>query len=141
MRTRTLLLLAIGCGLAILLAGGVQLLRISGQTDTPPPLRVGASATVAGMEVTLVGTRSDPGADLVVVDLRIGGEDDDDVSDGFFLNAAGPVELPGTLGTRCGAVGETPTTCSLAFERPAEGQPAVLVYSRGRQRPARWSLR
>ena len=34
MRTKTLLLLAIGCGLVILLAGGIQLLRVGGQEES-----------------------------------------------------------------------------------------------------------
>ena len=44
MRTRTLLLLAVTCGLAILVAGTVQLLRLAGQ-ETETILAVGDAGT------------------------------------------------------------------------------------------------
>ena len=42
MKTRTLLLLAVVCGLAILVAGSVQLLRVVGQENEVTQLVVGA---------------------------------------------------------------------------------------------------
>lgn len=138
MKTRTLLLLAIGCGLAILVAGGIQLLRVSGRSEGRETLSLGATAKVGGMEITLIEARSV--GDLAVVTVRVGGVDDDDVSDGFRLNVDEPVALPASLGTPCGAVGAEASTCSIAFDLPAGGlDGAVLVYIRADQ-TARWSL-
>ena len=53
-RTRTLLLLAVGCGLAILVAGVVQLLRVAGQDDPPVAATVGEPVRVGDLTVTVV---------------------------------------------------------------------------------------
>ena len=138
MKTRTLLLLAIGCGLAILVAGGIQLLRISGEPATSTALPVGATAQAGGMRVTVVGARAV--GDVAVVTVRLGGVVDDDVSAGFLLNAGAPVDSSVAPDQRCGAVGVEPSTCALAFDlsgRRIDG--AVLVYRRGAD-TARWAL-
>ena len=61
MRTKTLLLLAVGCGLVILLAGGIQLLRVGGQEQsatllgTGQPGKAGDVTVEAGGVVRAVG--------------------------------------------------------------------------------------
>ena len=67
MSTRRLILLALACGLAILVAGGVQLLRISGNEGST--LAVGDSAELATVSVTL--TAADLADDHVRVVVRL----------------------------------------------------------------------
>ena len=51
MKTRTLLLLALVCGTAILLAGGVMLFQLTGESDLADPTPVGEPALVGDMTV------------------------------------------------------------------------------------------
>ena len=53
MRTRTLLLLAVACGLVILVAGVVQLLRIAGQDETAEFSPLGSEVRVGDLEVVV----------------------------------------------------------------------------------------
>ena len=66
--TRRLILLALACGLAILVAGSIQLLRISRNEPTVEVGRIGTSATIDGVAVTLVGH---PESDRVVVRVAV----------------------------------------------------------------------
>ncbi len=66
--TRRLILLALACGLAILVAGSIQLLRISRNEPTVEVGRIGTSATIDGVAVTLVGQ---PESDRVVVRVAV----------------------------------------------------------------------
>src|SRR3954471_15288868 len=99
MRTRTLLLLAIGCGLVILLAGGIQLLRVSGQEQTSTLLRQGETGKAGDVRVQLVSSAVD--ASHVVAVVRVGGVDDPHGFDGFTLVAPGKV-VPVTSSTCAG---------------------------------------
>lgn len=135
MKTRTLLLLAVGCGLAILLAGGVQLLRVAGQDDPARPLRVGESATIGDAHVTV--DLAEAGGDGLVVTLRVGGVDDPDAGDGFTLVTDSPLR-PSYNG--CRAFAETQRDCELRFDvGGAKTQARVLVFSRLDKR-VRWNL-
>lgn len=57
MSTRKLIAAALICGLAILMAGGIQLVRLSGQAKTADEvlLAVGARAKVGAQEVAVLG--------------------------------------------------------------------------------------
>jgi hypothetical protein len=66
--TRRLILLALACGLAILVAGSIQLFRISRNEPTVEVGRIGTSATIDGVAVTLIGR---PGSDRVVVRVAV----------------------------------------------------------------------
>ena len=68
MSTRRLILLALACGMAILVAGSIQLLRISRNEPTVEVGRIGTSATIDGVAVTLVGQ---PASDRVVVRVAV----------------------------------------------------------------------
>lgn len=111
MRTRTLLLLAIGCGLVILLAGGIQLLRVSGQEQTATLLRTGESGKAGDVTVELLSSLSE-GDDLVAV-VRIGGVDDPDGLDGFTL--VGPGTVVALTSSTCDGITVEPTSCDLTF--------------------------
>lgn len=139
MRTRTLLLLAIGCGLAILVAGVVQLLRVAGQDDPPRPATVGQPVEIGDMTIT-VGAVTER-ADSVLVDVEIGGVADEDGSDAFRLIVPqNALQADATAGNHCGATTVAVQPCTLAFRLPADaGSSRVLLYQRGDER-VRWEL-
>ena len=138
MRTRTLLLLAVACGLAILVAGVAQLLRLGNQ-DESTPAAIGETVRVADMEVTVeaVGERED----RVLVDIEIGGVDDADGADGFDLVvSSGTLRADETAGNHCGATTVAVQPCTLAFRLGDDaGSSRVLVYRRGEEQ-AHWDL-
>ena len=95
MKTRTLLLLALGCGLAILLAGGVLLVKLAGQDDPEPPVALGVESSIGDMRVTVLSAAEQPTADTLTVELVLGGVDDPDGAAGFELIASGRPLPPG----------------------------------------------
>lgn len=120
MRTRTLLLLAVSCGLAILLAGGIQLFRLSNQEAPQPPLTVGATGSAGDATVTVEDV--DATASVLVVTVTLGGVDDPEGLDGFSLVAPNTRIAPAvndTLGTACTGFSVAEVTCTLSF--PIEG--------------------
>ena len=86
MKTRTLLLLAIGCGFVILAAG--VFLLFAGQDDPPPPAVVGQPVEIGDMTITVDGL-TEEGAAPAVVAVELGGVDDDDGADAFRLVVPG----------------------------------------------------
>lgn len=140
MRTRTLLVLALACGLAILLAGGVVLVQLLNRADATPPTPLGEPARVGDMVVTVTGSSERSGA--IVADVEIGGVDDPDGSSGFRLIASGreaPRRAVGSPG-ECEATSVEVISCSVAFDTSAaDGVSRVLFYRRGDQQ-ARWVL-
>jgi hypothetical protein len=126
-RTRTLLLLAVACGLAILVAGVVQLLRIANQDAAAAVVPIGDAVTER------------PGS--VLVDVEIGGVDDADGSGAFRLNVSGQLHAPdAAAGNHCGATTVQVQPCTLAFRLAADaGSSRVLLYQRGDER-VRWDL-
>ncbi len=140
MKTRTLLLLALACGLAILLAGGALLVMLAGQDDPEPPVPLGVEASVGDMRVTVgaAAERAEP-QDLTV-ELELGGVDDRDGTDGFELIASGRPIKPSESST-CGVTTSEPVECTLVFDvSTADGESRVLRYQRGDDQ-ARWDLR
>ena len=138
MKTRTLLLLALVCGLAILLAGGVLLVKLAGQDDPEPPVELGVEASVGDMRVTVLGA-AEAASDELVVEVVLGGVDDIDGAAGFVLIASGrPIEPDGS--STCGATTIHPERCTLGFDvSSADGESRVLRYHRGDDQ-ARWVL-
>lgn len=140
MKTRTLLLLAVCCGLAILVAGGVQLLRVTDEPAVTNPL--GAAATIADLDVTVEGASESGG--IVYVDVTVGGVDDADaIHDGFRLVVPGralePVDVDGR-GDVCGPVTDDTQTCVVAFDVTGiDSSARVLLVRRGDEQ-ARWEL-
>lgn len=146
MKTRTLLLLSVVTGLAILVAGGIQLIRVTGQEAGIPNSRLGEPVQVADMEVTVEDVTVN--GEALSVALTIGGVDDPDAAGGFTLVApdAGvlaPVAPDGTApgGTPiCAATTVAPQRCELVFDvSGAGGGSRALRYERGDER-ARWQL-
>ena len=89
MRTRTLLLLAIGCGLVILLAGGIQLLRVGGQQQSAKLLTVGEPGKAGDVTVQLASSSVRDSS--LIAAIRIGGTDDPNGLAGFTLVGPGKV--------------------------------------------------
>ena len=136
MKTRTLLMLALACGLAIMLAGAVFLFQLTTQDDIAAPVPIGEQARVGDMDVMVVGV--DERAGLLRVTIEIGGTDDDDPADEFRLIAsARPVPVASTT---CLASDGTGQSCEVVFDvGGADGVSRVLFYERGDDQ-VRWVL-
>ena len=130
------MLLALGCGLAIMLAGAIFLFQLTSQDAIDEPVAAGESTQVGDMSVTVTEAVEDGGR--LVVLLVIGGTADDDPTDGFRLIASGrPVSLESST---CPASSEALTNCSIEFDvAGADGASRVLFYERGDDQ-ARWVL-
>lgn len=138
MKTRTLLLLALVCGTAILLAGGVMLFQLTGESDLADPTPVGEPALVGDMTVIVEDVDETTG-ELEVL-LRIGGVDDPDGGSGFRLIASGRPVLPTASPESCDLTTVAEQVCSLHFDvSSADGSSRVLFYERGDEQ-ARWVL-
>ncbi len=137
MKTRTLLLMALGCGLAIMLAGAVFLVQLTRQDDPQPPLLVGATATVGDMTVSVDESIEIAGQLTVTVTLK--GAADELPADDFRLIASG--RSTEVAETSCAATAvDSAETCTVTFDVTAvDGVSRVLFYERGEEQ-ARWML-
>jgi hypothetical protein len=140
MKTRTLLLLAVGCGIAILVAGMFVLLRLDHQS-TSAPLGIGQQGVAGDARVTVEGARVVDGDLLVTVQL--GGVDDPTGVKGFSLIApnrrvpAGPDQ---NRADRCHGFTVASHTCVLSFPTAGlEGTVRQLVFERATEK-VRWNL-
>jgi len=135
-KTRTLLLLAVTCGLAILVAGTVQLLRVANQSSSSPLLARGASAKAGDATVTLVSVQAD--ATTITATISAGGVDDGDGIDGFTMVSAGSRRK--VAGGTCAALTNATQQCTLVFDNTGlKGSARQLLFDRaGQQR--RWLL-
>lgn len=150
MSTRKLILAALVCGLAILLAGGVFLVTLAANRDeltVPDALALGTEADVAGVHATVVGVSEGDAAITVNVRVSVDTVALTDVGDGWALvvgTARGPVGIPGAAGQpRCAGVALADGTveCLLAFARgrvPAAGA-GFVEYAHDGDR-ARWRV-
>lgn len=140
MKTRTLLLLALACGVAIMAAGAVFLVQLSRQADAAPPVPLGEATVVGDMRVVVDGSVERDG--VLEVTVTIGGVDDADGSDGFRLIASGHAATPehADAAAACGATTTEAERCILRFDvSGARGESRVLFYERGDER-VRWVL-
>jgi len=138
MRTRTLLLLAVTCGLAILIAGTVQLLRLAGQ-ETAPLLQVGGSGSAGDANVLVENYAEADGVATVTVTLS--GVDDPDGLDGFTLVGPEATATPNQRGAEaCEGFTIEPVTCTLTFgTADVRDGDRLLVFSRAAE-TVRWKL-
>lgn len=134
MRTRTLMLLSLLCGLAILFAGVALVVQLANRADVEPPRELGEEVSVGDMVVVVEG--SSEAAGRHVVRIRIGGVDDPDGTSGFRMIAAA---RPAPLVESCGATTVEVGPCELVFDVGEPGGSRQLVYDRGDQ-TARWAL-
>ncbi|MCE9623134.1 MAG: hypothetical protein K8R99_12390 [Actinomycetia bacterium] len=146
MKTRTLLILAVTCGLAILLAGGLQLLRLANQDEPTPPLSIGDSAQLGDAVVTV--DHYAVTNDAILVTVTLSGVDDPDGVNGFTLIAPGEAISadPPSAATEsaevplCTGFTIAPQTCALQFPATAlQGSDRLLFFQRAAEQ-ARWRL-
>ena len=139
MRTKTLLLLAVGCGVAILVAGVAFLLMLAANDDEPTFVAVGQPARVGDVEVTVTDYAEAEGR--ATVSVRIGGVDDPDGAAAFRLAIPGErLAATGTGEDACGPITVADRACSLSFALDdAPGGVRILTYGRGDE-VARWEL-
>jgi hypothetical protein len=132
MKTRTLLLLSVGVGLMILLAGGVLLLQLSNESAAVEPAGVGEAVRVGDVVAVVVGAQES--GTVFSVDVEIGGVDDD--LSGFSL-ATGDTRLEPVAAAaddRCTEITVAEQRCRIDFDvSGAEGSNRVFVLRRGDQ--------
>ena len=139
MRTRTLLLLAVGCGLVILLAGGIQLLRIANQDEPAAALGFGDTG-VAGDAIVVLRGISEPDG-LILVEVTLSGVDDADGLAGFGLVAPGARAEVLVAESSCSGLTLAESTCTLAFSSVGmKGDSRQLVFTRAEE-TVRWVLK
>jgi hypothetical protein len=136
-KTRTLLLLAVACGLAILVAGSIKVFLIA--DDKPPPhLAVGQSGTIGDMTVTVQSVRQ--AGTQTLIGVRLGGTVDPDGGLSFVYGTGGrqlQPEAPAAGDPPCGATAVEPADCVLAFA--TLDIPGVLRYQRADE-TLRWDI-
>lgn len=140
MSTRRLILLALACGLAILVAGSIQLLRISRSDNTVSVGEPGDTKEVDGVAVTVLDGSD---ADEVVVRLEVDTGRDPllnaaalfsvKVADARFMPTATAVvaEAPPCSELRVVDPG-TSAECSMSFDPTGEGSRYLQFVLRGK---------
>lgn len=143
MRTRTLLILAVCCGLAILLAGSIQFFRLAGGDDeVSDDLAIGAGATAGDLDATVVSAAEIDG--LLRVTVELAGVDDTDGLGNFRLIVGDDVLEPLTPAQAgdgaCAAFTVAAQTCDLVFgTAQVDNDIRVLLLQRGEDK-VRWDL-
>ena len=136
MRTRTLLILAVSCGLAILIAAALFFLRLSSQAEPAQALSIGDTAQLGDAVVTVESYEAS--GDAIVVTLTLSGVDDADGLDGFTLIAPGKAVSADP--SSCSGFTVEPTTCVLTFSAVGlEGSDRQLLFQRAAEQ-VRWRL-
>ena len=135
MSTRKLILTALVCGLAILIAGGVKLIQVASDEVAVEVLAFGDEATLGDMTVSVLDVERRPDATLVTVTMT-GVDLTSGAADGWRLLADGRVQEPASVSDTdgCTAVrAGAPTRCTVRFE--AVESAATVAYVRaGEQR-------
>jgi len=131
MSTRKLILTALVCGLAIVVAGGIKLFQVASDTKQVEVLNLGTSAKLADMTVSVDAI--DQSSEVTLATVTMVGVDDANASEGWRLLAGGTVRSPiqvDDLENACSVTSEvSPVTCVVAFE-PTDGSPTI-AYIRG----------
>lgn len=145
MSTRKLILTALLCGLAILIAGGVKLIQVANDETEVQVLALGDEATLGDMTVSVLAIDRRPDATLVTVTMT-GVDLAEGAADGWRLLGDGRVQEPANGDGRvqepannsdndgCTAVrAGSPTRCTVRFEA-VESAPTVAYVRAGEQR-------
>ena len=133
------MLLALGCGMAIMLAGAALFVQLARQDDVIEPVPLGEAAVIGDMSVVVRSSEEVDGRLTVLVD--IGGFDDPDGGREFRLIASARPVLPDdAAGSDCLSTTIAVQTCTVTFDvAAADGSSRVLFYERGEEQ-ARWVL-
>lgn len=124
MSTRKLILTAMACGLAILIAGAVQLVRIGGGRDPGASslLAVGATAEVGALAVAVEGVAVVEGRAVVTVRMASTGASAGGLADGWAL-----VDRRGVLVERAGLPASATTSSCATAQLDAGGSVVCAV--------------
>jgi hypothetical protein len=117
MKTRTLLLLSVGCGLLILLAGGFKLFQVATDRTEAEVLVIGTSATIGDMTVTVSSIEVTP--DGLAVSVKMFGVAGEPVIEDWRLLGDGRVLEP----SRTVATG----VCDASSVVPPENAPVFCI--------------
>jgi hypothetical protein len=123
MKTRTLLLLSVACGLMILLAGGVKLFQVATDRTDVEVLSLGEAAMVGDMDVTVMSIENTDSGVVAVVEMS--GVAGAEVLDGWSMLGDGELSDPSGAVADGGGV----IRCSLRF--PAVDAEQYVAYQRG----------
>jgi hypothetical protein len=143
MSTRKLILTALLCGLAIIVAGGIKLFQVASDTKEVEVLALGTTTKLADMTVSVTGINQTPEATLATVTMV--GVDGADATEGWRLLSGGAVRAPIMLTEPAVAdvndvctvtSADTTVTCVVAFE-PSDGSVTVAYIRGGAQ--SQWS--
>lgn len=139
MSTRKLILTALLCGIAIMIAGGVKLFQVSSDDSEVQVLALGTDATLGDMTVAV--TDIVDSSEALLVSVTMVGVEGADAQEGWRLLADGqvtePIALPQGVGVPCGTVtSSTPMSCTIAFVR-VDSAPVVAYVRAGEQ--SQWS--
>lgn len=136
MKTRTLLLLSLGCAIVILAAGIGLFVRLGTNDVTAAPSEFGDWVEVGDLQV-VVSNASREGLKQRI-SVTVSGIDDREVTDSFAVISSG-VSLNAEPNV-CVAVIDADTSCEVEFVLSTEtSEPAVLIVTRGEER-GRWVL-
>ena len=136
MSTRKLILTALVCGLAIMLAGGFKLLQVARDEVVAEVLTLGSTATLGDMTVSVDSVEQT--SDATVVTVTMSGVDGADAVEGWRLlvdgTVTGPLESdrPGYQTTCATTRKSAPTSCTIGFA-PSEGSVTVAYLRAGAQ--------
>lgn len=140
MSTRRLILAALVCGLAIVLAGGFKLLQVAGNGVEVEVLAPGATAELGDMRVSVDAIEEVSGATLVAVTMT--GVEGADALEGWRMLTGGEVFAPEAdaepaVGERCTVTRATePVSCTVVFPESL-GSVTVAYLRAGAQ--AQWA--
>ena len=136
MKTRTLLLLSLGCAIVILAAGIGLFVRLGTNDVTAAPSEFGDRVEVGDLQV-VVSSASREGL-MQRISFKVSGIDDREVTDSVAVISGG-VPLNAEPND-CVAVINADTSCEIEFVLSTEtSEPAVLIVTRGEER-GRWVL-
>jgi hypothetical protein len=121
MKTRTLLLLSVGCGLLILLAGGLKLFQVASDRTEVPVLELGTAAQIGDMNVSVMSIADGPDGTRVVV--RMSGVAGETVVEDWRLLGDGRVFEPSgaEIGLHAGAEIGLQAGAEIGLQAGAEG--------------------
>jgi len=137
MKTRTLILWSLVCGVVILVAGSIKLFQVSSGESTVEFLAFGQQATVADMTVTVESF--DSVGDALIARVTMAGPDGADAREGWRVvvgeRVLAPVDAVDVV-DQCTIIDATPVTCVVVFPT-VDGTPVFAYLRAGDQR--QWS--